>query len=128
MDRGVVVADTDVFLDFLEGEGAHVSVATLLRARRLATTAVTVFELWRGLESDAARDQARRALRGVRVYALTDAAAKRAAEVHQELKASTIGERDTLIAGVCLAIGRPLLTGNVRHFRRVPGLQVVQAR
>ena len=59
---------------------------------------------------------------------LTDAAAKRAAEVHQELKASPIGERDTLIAGVCLAIGRPLLTRNVRHFRRVPGLQVVQAR
>jgi len=124
----VIVADTDVFLDFLEGEGAHVRVATLLRARRLATTAVSVLEVWRGLESDAARDLARRALRGVRVYALTDAAAKRAAEVHQALVASPIGERDTLIAGVCLAIDRPLLTGNVRHFRRVPGLEVVQAR
>ena len=128
MDRGVIVADTDVFLDFLEGEGAHVRVTALLRARRLATTAVTVFEVWRGLESDVARDLARRALRGVRVYALTDAAAKRAAEVHQELEGSRIGERDTLIAGICLAIGRPLLSANVRHFRRVPGLQVVQAR
>ena len=128
MDRGVTVADTDVFLDFLEGEGAHARVAALLRAGRLATTAVTLFEVWQGLESDAAREAARRALRGVRVYALTDAAAKRAAEVHQELKTSPIGERDTLIAGVCLAIGRPLLTANVRHFRRVPGLDVVQAR
>lgn len=128
MDRGVIVADTDVFLDFLEGEGAHVRVTALLRARRLATTAVTVFEVWRGLESDAARDLARRVLRGVRVYALTDAAAKRAAEVHQELEGSRIGERDTLIAGICLAIGRPLLSANVRHFRRVPGLRVVQAR
>jgi tRNA(fMet)-specific endonuclease VapC len=128
VDRGVIVADTDVFLDFLEGEGAHVRVTALLRARRLATTAVTVFEVWRGLESDAARDLARRALRGVRVYALTDAAAKKAAEVHQELEGSRIGERDTLIAGICLAIGRPLLSANVRHFRRVPGLRVVQAR
>ena len=128
MDRGVIVADTDVFLDFLEGEGAHVKVTALLRARRLATTAVTVFEVWRGLESDVARDLARRALRGVRVYALTDAAAKRAAEVHQELEGSRIGERDALIAGICIAVGRPLLTANVRHFRRVPGLQVVQAR
>jgi tRNA(fMet)-specific endonuclease VapC len=128
VDRGVIVADTDVFLDFLEGEGAHVRVTALLRARRLATTAVTVFEVWRGLESDAARDLARRVLRGVRVYALTDAATKRAAEVHQELEGSRIGERDTLIAGICLAIGRPLLSANVRHFRRVPGLRVVQAR
>ena len=128
MDRGVTVADTDVFLDFLEGEGAHSRVAALLRAGRLATTAVTVFELWRGLESDADRDSARRAFRGVRVYAVTEAAAKRAAEVHQRLRTTPIGERDTLIAGVCLAIGRPLLTANVRHFRRVPGLEVVQAR
>jgi len=128
VDRGVIVADTDVFLDFLEGEGAHDRVATLLRAGRLATTAVTVFELWRGLQADADRDLARRALRGVRVYDLTEAAAKRAAEVHQRLKTRPIGERDTLIAGVCLAIGRPLLTANVRHFRRVPGLEVVQAR
>jgi tRNA(fMet)-specific endonuclease VapC len=123
-----MVADTDVFLDFLEGEGAHVKAATLLRAGLLATTAVTVFEVWRGLDSDAARESARRALRGVRVYALTDTAAKRAAEVHQALRRTPIGERDTLIAGVCLAIGRPLLTPNVRHFRRVRGLEVVQAR
>ena len=123
-----MVADTDVFLDFLEGEGAHTRVAGLLRAGRLATTAVTVFEIWRGLESDADRDLARRALRGVRVYAVTEAAAKRAADVHQRLSATPIGERDTLIAGVCLVIGRPLLTANIRHFRRVPGLEVVQAR
>jgi tRNA(fMet)-specific endonuclease VapC len=128
MDRGVIVADTDVFLDFLEGEGAHGRVAGLLQAGRLATTAVTVFEIWRGLESDADRDLARRALRGVRVYAVTDAAAKRAADVHQRLSATPIGERDTLIAGVCLAVGRPLLTANVRHFKRVLGLEVVRAR
>lgn len=128
MDRGVIVADTDVFLDFLEGEGSHAKVAALLRDGHLATTAVTVFEIWRGLESEPTRDLARRALRGVRVYPLTDAAAKRAGEVHVALKGAPIGERDTLIAGVCLAIRRPLLSANVRHFRRVPGLDVIQAR
>ncbi len=65
-----------------------------------------LLEVGRGLESDAAREAARRALRGVRVYALTKAAARRAAEVHHELKTRPIGERDTLIAGVCLAISR----------------------
>lgn len=128
MDRGVMVVDTDALVDFLEGEGAHVKVRALLRAGRLATTAVTVFEVWRGLETDEARELARRAFRGIRVYALTEAAAKRAAEVERKLKAIPIGERDLLIAGVCLAIGRPLLTGNVRHFRRVPGLDVAPAR
>ncbi len=128
MDRGVMVVDTDAMVDFLEGEGAHVKVRALLRSGRLATTAVTVFEVWRGLETDEARELARRAFRGIRIYALTDAAAKRAADVERKLKAIPIGERDLLIAGVCLAIGRPLLTGNVRHFRRVPGLDVAPAR
>lgn len=124
----MIVADTDVFLDFLEGEGVHGKVAAMLRAGRLATTAVTVFEIWRGLESEGAREIARRAFRGVRVYPLTDAAARRAGEIHRALRGTPIGERDTLIAGVCLAIQRPLLSANVRHFRRVPGLDVVQAR
>ncbi len=99
-----------------------------MRGGRLATTAVTVLEIWRGLDSDSARELARRAFRGVRVYPLTDAAARRAGEVHRTLRHDPIGERDTLIAGVCLAIQRPLLSANARHFRRVPGLEVVQAR
>ncbi|MGD0838996.1 MAG: type II toxin-antitoxin system VapC family toxin [Polyangia bacterium] len=128
MDNKVMVADTDVFVDFLQREGAHVRVAGLLRAGRLAITAVTVFEVWRGLESDSERELARRALRGVRVYPLTEVAAKRAAVLHQSLKNTPVGERDTLIAGVCLSVGRPLLTANTRHFKQVPGLDVVQAR
>jgi predicted nucleic acid-binding protein len=128
VDRGVLIADTDVLLDFLEGEGSHLKVATLLRAGQLGTTAVTVYEIWRGLESEAAQDDARRAFRGVRVFPLTDVAAKRAGGIHQRLRTSPIGERDTLIAGICLAINRPLLTRNVRHFRRVPGLQIVTPR
>ncbi len=123
-----MVADTDVFIDYLAGEGVHARVADLLREARLGTTAVTAFEIWRGLRSDAAREAARRALRGVRVYALTDAAARRAADIHQQLETNPIGERDTLIAGICVAIRRPLLTRNVRHFRRVRGLDVVPAR
>ena len=123
-----MVADTDVLVDYLEGEGSHVKVRGLLRAGRLATTAVTVFELWRGLATDEARELTRQALRGVRVYVLSDVAAKRAADVQRKLRTAPIGERDALIAGICLAIGRPLLTANTRHFRRVPGLDVVSAR
>ena len=104
MDRGVIISDTDTFVDFLEGEGAHHRVAALLRAGRLATTAVTIFELWRGLESDADRELARRAVRGVRVYPLTEVAARRASELQQGLKETPIGERDVVIAGSVLPL------------------------
>jgi len=128
VDRGVTIADTDVLIDLLEQEGAHAQAVRLLRSGRLGTTAVNVFELWKGLETDEEREVARRALRGLRVYPLGEVAAKRAAAVRHQLRASPIGERDTLVAGICLSIGRPVLTRNARHLRRVPGLQVVAAR
>jgi tRNA(fMet)-specific endonuclease VapC len=124
----VIVVDTDAFIDLLRREGAHRKVATLMRSERLATTAITVFEIWKGLETDSDRELARRSFRGVRVYPLSDAAARRAAELARLLRQNPIGDRDTLIAGVCLAIQRPLLTLNLRHFRRVPGLEVLAAR
>ncbi len=124
----MIVVDTDAFIDLLRREGAHRKVATLMRSERLATTAITVFEIWKGLETDSDREVARRSFRGVRVYPLSDAAARRAAELARLLRQNPIGDRDTLIAGVCLAIQRPLLTSNVRHFRRVPGLEVLAAR
>lgn len=128
MDR--VIADTDALVDFVEGAGAAAQVDELLSKGNLATTAVNVYELFRGCESDDERAELRRALRGVRVYPVNAPAAKRAAEVDRELarRGAGIGERDTLIAGVALATGLPLLTGNADHFRRVAGVRVLKAR
>lgn len=130
MDRPPVVADTDALIDLAEGAGAHAAVKALLRAGRLATTVVSVFELWRGCETAEQRAKARDLLRGIRVYPVTTAAALRAAELWRDLeeRGDRVGERDTLIAGVCLATRLALLTGNVKHFRRVPGLRLVAAR
>lgn len=127
MDRRVI-ADTDALIDFVARQGAHAQVRRLASAGRLATTAVSAFELWRGCESDSDREGMRRALRGIPVYPLNDAAARRAAELWRELATNRIGERDTLIAGIALAVGLPLLTSNVKHFQRVPGLRVELAQ
>jgi hypothetical protein len=51
VDGGVIVGDTDAFVDLLRGAGAHRMLEKLLARGRLATTAVTVFEIWRGLAS-----------------------------------------------------------------------------
>jgi tRNA(fMet)-specific endonuclease VapC len=125
-----VIADTDVLVDFIEGVGAAAQVDDLLAKGNLATTAVNVYELFRGCEDEDERIELRRTLRGVRVYPVNDPAARRAAEVDRELarRGAGIGERDTLIAGVALATRLPLLTGNVDHFRRVAGVRVVKAR
>ena len=101
-------------------------MAGLLRQGRLATTAVSVFEIWRGCETKRQEEETRRALRGIRVYPFNEPAARRAGEISRTLEGTGqgIGERDTMIAGVCLAVGLPLATGNLKHFARVPGLDL----
>jgi predicted nucleic acid-binding protein len=91
-----VIADTDALVDFIEGAGAAAQVDELLAKGNLATTAVNVYELFRGCESDDERSELRLALRGVRVYPVNDPAAKRAAEVDRELA------RRGLRAAVCV--------------------------
>jgi predicted nucleic acid-binding protein len=125
-----VIADSDVLVDFIEERGAAAQVAQLLAAGNLATTAVNVYELYRGCASDDELAEVRRCLRGVRIHPVNDPAAKRAADVDRDLRRRglRIGERDTLVAGVALVSGMPVLTGNVEHFRRVAGLRVLKAR
>ncbi len=53
-------------------------------------------------------------------------AAWRYGEIRTELerRGTTTGDADLRIAAIALARGLAVVTGNVRHFRRVPGLKV----
>ena len=126
----MVVADTDVLIDALEkGRGpAAERVARLLRRGELATTAVTLYELTAGPRTTVAQlELLQVALGPAVVLAVTRGAADIAASANRYLarKGQALAVPDTLIAGVCIAHGLPLLTGNTKHFGRVPGLEVV---
>lgn len=123
----MIVADTDVLIDFLSGSEPMASrIALELEHADLHTTAITRFELVAGARS--ARQQAAVAdlLAALPVLRLDAAAADRAAAVRQalEAKGQPIGMADCLIAGIVLEHDGILLTRNVRHFKRVDGLSV----
>ena len=123
----MIVADTDVLIDFLSGSEPMASrIALELEHADLHTTAVTRFELVAGARS--ARQQATVAdlLAALPVLRFDAAAADRAAAVRLalEAKGQPIGMADCLIAGIVLDHDGILLTRNVRHFKRVDGLAV----
>lgn len=126
----MVIVDTDVLIDAVQSgrEPAATSVTELVQAGDLAVSAVTVYELTQGNRTP--MDQLERIhafLAGAKIFDLTQDAAEMAASVNRylERRGERIGEPDTLIAGTCLDAGLPLLTGNARHFERVPGLEVL---
>ena len=124
----MIVADTDVLIDFLAGQEPAASiVARELDRGNLRTTAISRFELLAGART-AKQERVTRDLLGAVPTLIVDAlTSDEAAAIHRNLEKTGqgIGMADCLIAGVCLACGAPLLTGNERHFERVPGLELV---
>jgi tRNA(fMet)-specific endonuclease VapC len=96
-------------------------------ARAFRVTSVSAFEL--ALGRDYARNPAPvDALLSTTCLVLTRRAALRGGDVLRGLR--TVGAgieiRDAMQAGICLEARAPLVTRNVRHFTRVPGLEVVE--
>lgn len=121
----MIIADTDVLIDFLRGQGAGADrVALELEAGLLATTVVTRFELLAGARNERQRSAVMVLLDGLVTLPLDTTAADQAAEIRRSLQSEgrDIGMADSLIAGITVARRGVLLTRNRRHFDRVPGL------
>ncbi len=121
----MIVADTDVLIDFLAGrEPGAGRIALELEAGGLRATAITRFELLSGVRSDRQEAAIRQLLEAVPALPLDTASADRAADVRRTLDGTgqSIGMGDSLIAGIVLSNGGLLLTRNRRHFERVEGL------
>jgi tRNA(fMet)-specific endonuclease VapC len=123
----MIVADTDVLIDFLGGVGPGAErVALELRRGALSTTAITRFELLAGAGTEKSARQVRQLLDALPCLPLDTEAADRAADVRRTLSSSgrEIGMGDSLIAGITLRNQGVLLTRNRKHFARVTGLQL----
>ena len=125
----MIIADTDVLIDYLEGRGPGAeAVSQALRRDQLQTTTINYFELLAGARHRRQQESVLALLESIQVLPLDVDAASRAAEVHRQLERSGtgIGMGDSLIAGIVLARGATLLTRNKRHFERVPGLPLAE--
>lgn len=124
-----MIADTTFVIDLLRGNKAAVEKASELdeRGGALFATAVTVFELWQGL--DASRVEKKQKLEEfVKTFALMNLdvdSAKHGGLVHSELvsKGVRIDPEDSMIAGIALANNHSVLTRD-EHFFRVKGLKI----
>ncbi|HEV3071367.1 MAG TPA: type II toxin-antitoxin system VapC family toxin [Solirubrobacteraceae bacterium] len=122
------VLDSDVLIDHLRDAGPGRELVDELSATSgFRITTVTVFELALG-RSYAREPAPADALMAAPCLQLTREAALRGGALLRELRAINAGIeiRDAMQAGICLEVGLPLVTRNVRHFARVPGLRVVE--
>jgi tRNA(fMet)-specific endonuclease VapC len=123
----MIVADSDVLIDYLRGrEPSFGRIQLELGTGRLATTSVNAFELLSGAGTERELEKVQRLLAAMVILPVDSGAAREAAAARRELERAGrgIGMADYLIAGVCLAHRGILITRNVDHFGRVPGLSL----
>jgi tRNA(fMet)-specific endonuclease VapC len=122
----MMVADTDVLIEYLRGRDPWAARIDIELGARLSTTVVSVFELWSGVRGRREEASLGALLAALHVLPLGEAEARDAATIRRELdaKGQGIGMADSLIAGICRARGATLLTCNRRHFERVAGLRL----
>jgi tRNA(fMet)-specific endonuclease VapC len=125
----MMIADSDVLIDYLRGSSPWAGRIRLeIETGHLATTAINSFELLSGAKTSADRDKVSSLLDALAVLGVSQEASEKAAEARRqrqlEKEGQGIGMADYLIAGVCLANGGILLTRNLDHFERVPGLKI----
>ncbi len=125
--------DTDVLSELIKRR-PNLHLLTRLRqvpAETLFTTSIAVMELRYGSARRPDHEQfwvrvEREILSRVRILDLGVEEAIRAGDLLASLsrKGASIGLEDALIGGAGLAKGYTVVTGNTRHFRRIPGLRV----
>jgi len=90
------------------------------------TTAISVAECYRGAYGSKDRTKSLREVKELldlfAILNLDHDSGRTWGELAESTKSYTIGDRDLFIASIALANGQSLLTGNKKHFERIPGL------
>jgi tRNA(fMet)-specific endonuclease VapC len=123
----MIIADTDVLVDFLRGRGEGAQrVAIELGTRSFGTTAITAFELRSGARTARQRKAIDTLLAAMTVLPFGSDEARTAAELRQQLEAEgqPIGMADYMIAAVCIGADGVLVTRNRKHFERIERLKL----
>ena len=122
--------DTDIVIEMLRGPGPRLIAHLTAHEGALGVSTVSLAELTFGAHRSRDPRHSLGALDDVKalfeILDFDDEAARHAGELRSSLvgKGVTIGPYDVLIAGHARSHGLTVATGNVREFRRVPGLLV----
>jgi predicted nucleic acid-binding protein len=122
----LTICDTDVLVDALRGRGESERVADELRAGRLATTAISLFELLAGAKEGPEKGRVVALLAPLPILPFDELAAAHAARARIDLerRGLAIGMADLQIAGICLSREMRLWTRDRAHFERIEGLRL----
>lgn len=127
----IAFLDTDIIIDFLKGREDAAKKIKLLRDSRteICASVINYQEAMKGFVKEKYKEDEGNAelfFSSITIINYTPAEAKIALMIESilEPKGQAIGRFDVMIAATCMNVKGTLVTRNLKHFRRVPGLKV----
>lgn len=126
----MIILDTDVLIEVLRRHEPTMRTVEDLSdsGEELATTSINMAEILRGIPTRSrATKAAHRILAGLIEVPFGPRAARRLGRLmfDQDRVGTPLPVIDAMIAAVAMENGARVMTGNVRHFQRVPGLELL---
>lgn len=124
--------DTSFLVDLLRGKQDAIRELEKIEneGERITTTPISASELFEGaynsMNSEKESERVRQLLRRIELLGFSIQVCEKYGKLAHELKSlgKQIGDLDTLIASLAMAHNEAILTANVHHFNRIPGLIV----
>lgn len=122
------IVDTTVLIQHIRQKNAQVLQKSILKYGLPAASAVSILELEIGARRVGREYEYQNHFGFLPVYELSESILIQAAILQADLlqKNLSIGILDVLIGATALDHRLALLTLNIKHFRRIPGLQILE--
>ena len=128
----ICLLDTDTLSEIIKAHNPQVlqqAVQYLQAHQQFTFSIITRYEILRGLQAKQATRQIRlfeERCQASEILPITDEIILRAADIYGNLhrQGQLISDADILIASTALVHGITLVTENVSHFQRIPGLKL----
>ena len=122
----MIVLDTDVLILFLRGDPVIKKILFSMN-EPFSTTVINAYELLRGATTIKRRKVIEDLLGSLTILPLDEKSVFKAVEIYLFLKEKglPVNEMDILIAAITVAKDAKLYTRNVKHFSRIPSLELV---
>jgi len=128
LENRLIVVDTDVIIDFFRDKPPAANVfAELISLEKAAMTAISVFELYAGIEGAKRLTQIETLVQELIILPLNTIEAAIAGRIYTQLKSrgKLVGTHDILIAAICVANELPLYTKNIAHFSAIKEIRLL---
>jgi len=130
MENRRILVDTTVLIDFLRKEKKEKSLLWKLREKYsyIAISAISVFELFAGATDEQKENDVKVLLKWFDIIDLNEEIAEMCGKILIELRKSNklIEYRDLFIGVSALFYDLKLVTLNIRHFDRIPELEIIK--